>query len=93
MATIKCNNTRNEAGTVIKCDRFALIIPDCLLKSLRDNPGQKIITRCPTCPSYQRWAAIYVNSSSRLVWELIPKPENFDEELVFDDLINSLQVG
>lgn len=94
MSTIKCNNTRNDRGVIEKCDRFFMVLPDCLVDALRQHPGQKIITRCPTCPSYQRWIEIYYDKDKGLVWESVAdKPIDFGDELTFDTVINSEQVG
>jgi len=95
MPTIKCKNDRNEKGTIKRCSRFFVFIPDCVVDALKAHPGEKIVNRCPTCPSYQRWAAVYYDRENGLVWETIEKPdsEQFDKELQFDMVMNSKQVG
>jgi hypothetical protein len=62
---------------------------------LKANPEEKIIVRCPTCPQHTRWAAIYHNGENGLVWETIKRPDStsFEEELVFDTVLNTQQVG
>lgn len=94
MPIIKCNNTRHSKGDIEKCDRFFIQIPDCLIEALKANPGERIITRCPTCPSYQRWTSIYYDVDRGMVWEsMSDKPETFESEMKFDVVDKSEQIG
>ena len=95
MPIIKCNNTRHaKGGEIEKCDRFFLQLPRCLVDAMKNNPDQRIIVRCPTCPSYQRWIGIYYDAERGMVWEsMVDKPEEFEPEMVFDVIDKSEQVG
>lgn len=93
MAKVNCNNTRNEKNTIVKCDRYFVQLPQCIIDNLKSNPGEKIILRCPTCPSMFRWVAIYYSEKDGYVWETIKKPQRFDNEMKFDLIINSEQIG
>ena len=93
MATVKCKNTRNEKNEIVKCNRYFVQLPQCTIDNLKSNPGQQIILRCPTCPSMQRWAAIYYKEGEGYVWETIKNPKKFDAEMKFDLVINSEQIG
>ena len=96
MPTIKCHNDRVEKGKIIKCDRFLVSVPDCAIESLRNNPGEEIICRCPSCPPYQRWTAVYYDGERKqLAWRSITKPRKADleNEQSFELIQNSQQVG
>jgi len=92
---IKCNNTRNENHEIIQCGRYLLSVSEGVINFLKSNPTEKIITRCPTCPQNTRWAAIHSDPAGRIVWETIKRPEfdTKDDEIIFDDVINTQQVG
>lgn len=93
MPTIKCHNTRNDRGAIRKCDRFFMQLPKSCIDALKANPGEAIITRCPTCPQYQRWNKMYYDKTFGMTCETIDKPKTFDEEIKFDRIISSEQVG
>jgi hypothetical protein len=93
MPTVKCRNTRNEKGNIVKCDRFLIQLPQCVIDSLKSNPENRIVLRCPTCPSVVRWTAIYYNNDSKFVWETIKNPRNFETEFQFDHVVNCEEVN
>ena len=93
MPTVKCRNTRNEKNSVIKCDRFLIQLPQCVIDNLKSNPGEKILLRCPTCPSFVRWVEIYYDSETGLTWGTVKKPEQFEPELNFDHVIHCEEVS
>ena len=95
MPSIKCHNDRNHNGKITTCDRFFASIPDCVVHCLRENPGEQIICRCPACPPYQTWAAIYFDKDLGLTWKSVDKPggEIFENKLILDKIIKSEQVG
>jgi hypothetical protein len=93
MHTVKCKNTRNENNQVVTCNRFLKALPDCVVAALKANPGEKMFSRCPTCPGYQRWIEIYYDVNRGMVIESTSKPSDFGTDLEFDTIINSEQVG
>lgn len=93
MPTIKCRNTRNEKNTIVTCERFLIHLPQCVIESLKQNPDEKIILRCPACPSVVRWTAVYYSTENGFVWEVIKNPRNFDSDFEFDSIINCEEVN
>jgi hypothetical protein len=92
MALIKCNNTRNEKGQIEKCDRFLVDVPQCVVDALRRNPGERITMRCPACSLKDRWVQVYYGEDG-LTWEALVDKPDFGDELVYDSVKNSLQLG
>jgi len=95
MRIVKCQNVRVQKHHPIKCGRFAVVLPLCVIDSLKENPGQKIITRCPTCPSFHRWGSLYYNEDGKLVWETLSGTPDLNSfpDIVPDIIISSETVG
>lgn len=84
---ILCQNKRIENGDkTVKCNRFLAAVPQCMIDSLKSNPGEKIILRCATCPGYDRWVSIYYTPEGELAWESSGDKPDFTVELKFDTI-------
>lgn len=82
MPTIKCLNSRIETNEKKQCLKFLAIIPLCIKDSLKSNPCEKLILRCPGCSPDIRWIAIYFDKG--FVFEALMKKPEFDENMKFD---------
>lgn len=91
---VSCQNKRIENGeTSVRCERFLADIPQCAIDSLKSNPGEKMVFRCPTCPSYDRWVSIYYDATGNLVWESSGEKPDFSSEMKFDTIYKTEQVA
>ena len=84
MPTIKCLNSRIESNEKRRCLKFLAIIPLCLKDSLKSNPGEKLILRCPGCSSNVRWVAVYYEDG--FVFQILEERPKFDENMKFDKI-------
>ncbi len=92
MKTIKCQNVVEGQ----KCGRILAILTDLQIQILQVDPEKGFITRCPKCPSEQRWQRISVDKDGRIIVETL-SPEDvqgkFPEELQFDEKLICEQVA
>ena len=88
MPTVKCKNKVLIKGAPKSCDKFLIILPASVIHALKDNPQDKITTRCHDCPGKTKWVDIYYDSQKGFVWEVHSGDVVFDDEMHFDDVIN-----
>jgi hypothetical protein len=90
MPIAKCQNTRIEnAERKVPCKRFFARIPDCVVTCLKDNPGEEMIFRCPTCPRDDRWCSIYANAKGGMVFRSRDDGPPDEPELEFEETLIS----
>lgn len=68
MAMIKCRNEISVKGEKRSCDKFLAILPDCVMSTLRDNPGTAIILRCHDCPGETKWVDVLYEGQNGFTW-------------------------
>ena len=91
---ILCQNKRIENGqTSVRCSRFLGDIPQCAVDALKKNPGEKMIFRCATCPSYDRWVSISYGADGKSTWESSGDKPDFSNEMKFDTVFKTEQVA
>ena len=86
MKTIKCQNYRVEANKSKFCGKFLAMLPECVIESLRQNPGHKIILRCPGCDSSVRWIEVYYDDG--FVIDTSDASIEFTKSMEFDKILN-----
>lgn len=94
MATIKCRNEISVKGEKRPCDKFLVILPDCVMSALRDNPGKAIILRCHDCPGEIKWVDVLYDSQNGFTWKNHDGDIDFgSEEAMQFDQIESYSIG
>jgi len=89
---ILCKNTRVEKFQKVECRRYLGSVPECVVESLKANPGQAIKLRCPTCPPSQRFIKVFYDNANKLTWESTSETPS-GNELQYDNMVISDQVG
>lgn len=84
MNKINCQNNRQTPRGPMKCNKFLLSLPDCvlsLLKSLEGEDEAKIIVNCSSCRTVRFAEIKYVNG--KLTFQSIPDKPELGNKILF----------